>query len=575
MTLVSSMGGYGLRPAHYPYWRERAQTGELPWLEVMADNFLFDKGGPGLAHLDSIARNARCVVHGVGLSIASPELPSQRYVKALGALCDRVRPHVVSDHLCFTHAGGFQSYDLLPIPYTDAFLRRLVPRVLRLQESLGRRFAFENVSSYVSFHESEMTELEFLGELCQRTGCGILLDVNNVFVSAVNHAPKGTSLVEVCEAARSAIAKVDAAHVMQYHVAGHTERDGFLYDTHDAPVKNEVWNLCGFALSRLGLKPLILEHDDDAVHAAALEEELAMGFARMGVQRLNENGCEAVSLGRVEDLQTALETPEMQEAFGTWQEEFLDCVQSPFFAPNTLATTTDLASRLCPATAERLEVYRLGYYSRVSAVLADTLFEKASVLVSKEYVSGILGRFREQKRASQESLTACCDGVSNFARLLPDVEEVPWLPDFMDLCLFRWKVLTGADPLPLIEFSKQGLQLGHTRLQANAAFVDSRFPLFSLWKRAENEEPTTPEETPEEIREETPEAVLLFKSAPTDLEMVLIEPSFKAFVMDLLAGKTILEAIEGVESRGEDVCPDAFEAFLAALSRRNAWTHHT
>jgi len=211
---VRDIRGVGLRPAHYPHWH--AQRDDLPWLEIMADNYLFQHGGPGLAHLDRISARARCLVHGVGLSIASHGELDAHYLRELRALCERVNAHVVSDHLCFTRASGQQSYDLLPIPYTETMLRHVAERVSRVQDALGRRFALENVSSYISFPESELSEMEFLRELCARTGCGIVLDVNNVHVSAVNHGHN----------ARAELAAVEPSHVMQFHVAGHCLREG-------------------------------------------------------------------------------------------------------------------------------------------------------------------------------------------------------------------------------------------------------------------------------------------------------------------------------------------------------------
>jgi uncharacterized protein (UPF0276 family) len=558
----------------------------------MADNYLFQEGGPGLAHLDAIAAKARCVVHGVGLSIASPEAPTDSYVRALGALCDRVRAHVVSDHLCFTHAGGLQSYDLLPFPHTGALLRRLVPRVLRLQETLGRRFAFENVSSYVSFPESEMSEIEFLGELCHRTGCGILLDVNNVFVSCMNRAPAGTEVWRAVAMARSELAKVDPAHVMQYHVAGHTERDGFLHDTHDAPVRKDVWDLCSFAVTRLGFKPFILECDDEAVEAETLEFALKEGFARMG---LSPSAHSFPTVSSFVHSPNSVWPPAWSDASAScassassdclaWQHDFLACLQSPLPVKDSLAAHPELALRLEPTTAERLDVYRLGYYSRVTATLADTLFEKASALVSADSIRGVLGRFRERFPATQPRLTACCDEVPLFAQTLPDVAEVPWLPDFLQLCLERWRVLTGADPVPLKEGGRQVFQPHEAFLQRNAAFLVSQHPLFSLWRLAERTLASatlgvhghdatldTPKGSLEGV-EPVSEAVLLFKSGTTDLEMVSVDVPFRPFVSDLLAGKTILQAIDGMEARGDDVCAETFGKLLAALARRNAWT---
>jgi len=274
MTLVPApvlhaMWGVGLRPAHFSHWRA---TPDLPpWLEVMADNHMFHQGGPGLVCLDRLAARTGILLHGVGLSIASAEAPEARYLEALRALSCRLDAAVISDHLCFTRAAGRESYDLLPIPHTAKMLGHVCSQVARVQVALGEKgacFALENVSSYVSFSTNEMSEMEFLREVCTRTGCGLLLDVNNVYVSARNHGFD----------ARSELAKVDPQHVRQYHVAGHSEAEDFLHDTHDAPVRGEVWELLRYSLGRTGPRPVILERDDEGAHAEDLVREIREGL---------------------------------------------------------------------------------------------------------------------------------------------------------------------------------------------------------------------------------------------------------------------------------------------------------
>lgn len=255
----SFLFGLGLRPHHYPQWREQSS---LPILEVLADNYLFQKGGPGLAHLRTLGERTSLLLHGVGLNIGGPQPLNQDYLRALKILKDEIKPLVVSDHFCFSAGAGGHSYDLLPLARTPRLMTTLRERVEQIQDTLGAQFSLENVSSYVEHKDNQCSELEFLNELAGRTGCGILLDVNNVFVSAHNHGFKPWA----------EILKVDPRHVTQYHIAGHLEEGDVFIDTHDQTIKDEVWQLLFQSWKHIGPRPLILERDDDAPLEPLLEE---------------------------------------------------------------------------------------------------------------------------------------------------------------------------------------------------------------------------------------------------------------------------------------------------------------
>jgi uncharacterized protein (UPF0276 family) len=265
MTLTTppdAFAGVGLRPHHYPDWHARESSGTRPWLEIMADNYIFDRGGPALHHLRRLAEGGRTLLHGVGLNIGGQMDLDRAYLAGLGRLITLASPAVVSDHLCFTRVPGASSFDLLPIPYTEPMLRHVTARVHAAQDALGVRLSLENVSSYVRYAGSDLTEMEFLAEVCRRTGAGVLLDVNNAFVSAVNHG--GDPVLDM--------AALSADQVTQYHVAGHTEADGYLLDTHDQTVRSEVTALLAHAWRRFGPRPFVLERDDEQALAPLLAE---------------------------------------------------------------------------------------------------------------------------------------------------------------------------------------------------------------------------------------------------------------------------------------------------------------
>ena len=242
--------GIGLRTKHYP--DVLAGTARPDWFEVVSENFMI-RGGRPLAVLERARSVAPVVLHGVSLSLGAVDPPPAAYLDALAALADRVEPAWVSDHLCWGSFGGHYAHDLLPLPYTEEALAVVVDHVGRVQERLGRRILVENVSSYVAFRHSTMPEWEFLAAVAERADCGILLDVNNVWVSARNHGFSPAAYVDALSPAR----------VGQFHLAGHQDHGTHLLDTHDHPVPDPVWDLYRHAVARFGRVSSLVEWDDD------------------------------------------------------------------------------------------------------------------------------------------------------------------------------------------------------------------------------------------------------------------------------------------------------------------------
>jgi hypothetical protein len=259
--MQQSVGGFGigLRSEHYRDFVAAPQPVE--WLEVITENYLV-AGGKPLHHLDRIRRDYPMVMHGVSLSIGGSDPLDRTYLQQLCRLAERIQPAWVSDHLCWTGVSSINLHDLLPLPYTEACLRHLVPRVQQVQEMLGQPLVLENVSSYVRYGADEMSEWEFIAELVRRSGCALLLDVNNVHVSSVNHG----------FVARTFIDALPAAAIRQIHLAGHEDHGAYLIDTHDQPVCDAVWELYAETISRLGPVPTMIERDD---HIPPLELLLA------------------------------------------------------------------------------------------------------------------------------------------------------------------------------------------------------------------------------------------------------------------------------------------------------------
>ncbi len=254
--------GVGLRTDHYRDVLE-GNAREAGWFEVISENYMDTSGRP-LAVLETVRRDRPVVLHGVGLSIGSTDPLQPEYLERLKVLVERIEPPFVSDHLCWTGAGGRNTHDLLPMPHTEEAIAHIVCRVGEVQEFLGRQILLENISSYIWYEQSEMPEWEFLAEIVRRSGCGILLDVNNIYVNSVNHGFDPWSFVR----------SVPEASVQQIHLAGHTDMGSYLFDTHNAPVCEAVWNLYRRTIAHFGREvPTLIEWDSELPPVSELMDE--------------------------------------------------------------------------------------------------------------------------------------------------------------------------------------------------------------------------------------------------------------------------------------------------------------
>ena len=252
--------GVGLRTEHYDY--VTSAWPRMDWFEAISENFM-DSGGRPLHVLEQVRRRYPVALHGVSLSIGSTDPLDLSYLARLKVLADRIDPAIVSDHLCWTGVEGENLHDLLPLPFTEEAVRHIASRVEQVQEYLGRRILLENVSTYVTARHSTMPEWVFLTEIALRYGCGILLDLNNVHVNARNHQFDPYEY----------LAHIPGEFVGQFHLAGHTDMGTYLFDTHSAPVIDEVWALYRAALQRWGAVTTLIEWDEHIPPFPRLAEE--------------------------------------------------------------------------------------------------------------------------------------------------------------------------------------------------------------------------------------------------------------------------------------------------------------
>lgn len=255
--------GLGLRIPHFQNFLNEAVP--VDFLEIISENFMV-AGGKPRHYLEAIRERYPLAMHGVSLSIGSTDPLDRDYLRALKRLMQEIEPAWVSDHLCWTGVDGINSHDLLPLPYCEAAIAHVVARVQQVQDFLGREILLENLSSYVEYTASTMPEWEFVAEIARRSGCRLLLDVNNIIVSARNH---GFSPLDY-------LAGIPGDRVWQIHLAGHSDYGDYVIDTHDHDVPTQVWSLYEAAIRRFGPISTMIERDDHIPPLAELVAELDM-----------------------------------------------------------------------------------------------------------------------------------------------------------------------------------------------------------------------------------------------------------------------------------------------------------
>jgi uncharacterized protein (UPF0276 family) len=421
--------GIGLRPKHYPALeaaldgREAGSGGVLDridWFEVISENY-FGAGGNPRRMLNKIRQRFPVVLHGVTLSLGSTDPLDQRYLDRLATLAQEIEPAFVSDHLCWGGVGGRRAHDLLPLPFSEEALDLVSARIGQVQDQLRRPFVVENVSSYVSFAASTMPEWEFLGELCARTGCKLLLDVNNVFVSAHNHGFDAATF----------ITSLPAGAVAQIHLAGHSTRGQLLLDTHDHAIREEVWQLYQLAITAHGPTPTLIEWDDQI---PALDEVVA-----------ESDRARTRSLTRVPvpvPVSLPVPVPDSSPPLRELQSRFFALVTAREDVPGALerlALTPAAAEALSPGDARldavgRIGIYNDMYFLRLLDVLRDDFAALAAVLGEDDYRT-LVADYLEAHPPRDHSLRDLGGALPAFVTTHHLLGQRPWLAE---LAAFEW-----------------------------------------------------------------------------------------------------------------------------------------
>ncbi|NBW80133.1 DUF692 domain-containing protein [bacterium] len=512
--------GLGLRPGHYHDWKNVSK--EL-WVEVMTDNYIHQAGGRGRFHLSETVKNRRTVMHGVGMNIAGTSPLDARYLDGLSELAEMVQPRVISDHLCFTRTDSKATYDLLPIPYTKENLRWVAHRVKEAQRVVGRRLSFENLSRYVRFKTDEMSETEFLARLCLETGCGILLDVNNVLVTSHN----------LKSSPEDELKHLEPWMVTQYHVAGHTNHGSWLHDTHDQPVAENCWELLSNCLQRLGLHPIVLENDDSNSTFTTLINELETGIQKIGF------------------IESEQKVP---HGLAELQNRFVDAV---YTAPWEDVATRDLS--IVDSLGHQVDVYRNCFYTRITQTLSETLLTPLNDKFGSHRVQAWIANYAIDSGLKGVLLQDNLLGLAGYLKSKNLDEDYPELNQHLELCIARWNILTSADK----EFSTPTAEtpLGEIHLNPTAIIVPASQrtePSADISSRVSNTFAHA--------------GHILFRSSKCDLHTVTIPEECNDIASQLGDGASLETALDANGRHHEDSSSQTVQTWLTTLFRLGGLT---
>ncbi len=426
--LIATRGtgfGLGLRTQHYADFLARKQP--LDWLEIITDNYLIDGGKP-LAVIDAIRRDYPVAMHGVAMSIGASQGLDVPYLQRVKALADRIEPLWVSDHLCWTGPGPEQLHDLYPLPYTDESARHVIAQIRRAQDVLGRRLVLENVSSYIRYRHDSASEWQFLAHIAQEADCLLLVDVNNIYVSSVNHGFDPLTYLHALPAHR----------VQQIHLAGHSDNGDHIIDTHDHPVALPVWDLYAQACQRFGAVAAMIERDDHIPPLAELLDEMAIA-RRVAAEHVAPP--EPVAITSITLAPTADPT-----GLAAVQRHFADRV---------------LANALPPEMPEdlitgRLPIYHHAYRARLAEVLADT-YAKTCLYMGSDTFEAHARDYAVAHPPRTRSLNRYGEGLVGTLRV-----AYPDNPELHELAQLDWDLRTRFDSADVPALETAAAQASYT-----------------------------------------------------------------------------------------------------------------
>ncbi len=473
--------GLGLRTAHYE--AVLRETPRVDWFEVLSENYLV-AGGKPLYYLDQISERYPVVMHGVSLSIGGTDSLDWEYLKALKALTKRVGPQWVSDHLCWTGVGGTNLHDLMPLPYTEQAIAHISDRVRQIQDFLERRILLENVSSYVTYKQSNMTEWDCVRAIAERSDCLILLDINNVYVSSQNHDFDPIAYLDGLPAER----------IYQMHLAGHSRNGRLMIDTHDQSVIDPVWSLYGEAVRRFGRVSTMIERDDNIPPLPELLVELDQA-RRLHDAQVGTGPDASPPRYSAEDGDKANQSPSvplrhLQQGF---QSHVLRCDSEELIAPHVVGNGKASAH-------ERLAVYSEAYRLRLLEVL-QTDFPGLHALVGDDEFDALGRAYIDAHPSNDPSVRWFGRHMSDYLNATHRYSKQPFLAE---MATFEWtqgevfdaeeaRVVSGEEVMAIAPEHWSQMRL---RMHPSGRRINLAWNVPALWAAIDSEaDPPEPRQT--------------------------------------------------------------------------------
>ena len=514
--LIATRGtgfGLGLRTQHYADFLARKQP--LDWLEIITDNYLIDGGKP-LAVIDAIRRDYPVAMHGVAMSIGASQGVDVPYLQRVKVLADRIEPLWVSDHLCWTGPGPEQLHDLYPLPYTDESARHVIAQIRHAQDVLGRRLVLENVSSYVRYRQDSASEWQFLAHIAEEADCLLLVDVNNIYVSSVNHGFDSLTYLQALPAHR----------VQQIHLAGHSDNGDHIIDTHDHPVAQPVWDLYAQACQRFGAVAAMIERDDHIPPLADLLDELATA-RRIAAETL---ASPEPATAAVMPLAPAVDPLP------------LAAVQR-HFADQVLAGALPQATPDDPVTG-RLPIYHHAYRARLAEVLADT-YAKTFLYMGSDSFDVHARAFAVAHPPQTRSLNRYGEGLVEALRV-----QYPDNPELHELAQLDWDLRTrfdSADVTTLETAAAQASDTWTTRpgvLHPSALLRTITTNVVGVWNAIH-----TDDDVPEAVAMSAPATLLVWRKGHQP-HFRTLDTAESAWVQAMHAGASVHDACAALLGSG-------------------------
>lgn len=526
MIITQAGFGVGLRTQHYPDFLREPQA--VDWLEIITDNYLVDGGKP-LVLLDQIRASYSMVMHGVAMSIGAVSGVDEAYLKRVKALADRVEPLWISDHLCWIGGPGpEQLHDLYPLPYTDEAARHVITQIKRIQDVLRRRFVIENVSSYIDYKHSASSEWQFLSHIANEADCLLLLDVNNVYVSSVNHGFDPLHYLSALPANR----------IQQIHLAGHSDNGDHIIDTHDHPVAPAVWSLYREACRLFGSVPAMIERDDNIPALSELLAEVATA-RRIATEVLLVRY--EFSEGRfVGHTAPVVQTDASTQTLHATQQQLADYVLAR--SENDIATQLRAAPHV--NVNQRVGIYKNAYRARLAEVLADTYAKTVLYMGSDVFDQHACGYAIDHPPLAR-SLNRYGAGFAAYLhRVYPDHPELTQLAQLdWDLrACFDGPDVTALD-IATVAADRESRWMSHSNpLHPSLVLRDITTNTVTLWRAIDADI-----DVPEAVRLPAPATLAVWRKG--------LQPHFKTletgeavFLRMLLQGHSIANVAGALES---------------------------